>query len=180
MLREKRREEFKTTEIKRDENENILSTFLSKVFLAVFPRNTLTLSAILSTEKNYYTSHANSSGVHSGRTRVILFFIDQLPRQFLQSIHSSSTTACSFFHHFFFFFFTTFSCIEPCGMPMLRRHEGSRESRRTFVLRGKNYFLNQLAVTSSLKTLKSAYLKCVVRSKRRRVYSSSTEYVWLL
>ena len=79
-----------------------------------------------------------------------------------------------------FFFFTTFSCIEPCGMPMLRRHEGSRESRRTFVLRGKNYFLNQLAVTSSLKTLKSAYLKCVVRSKRRRVYSSSTEYVWLL
>lgn len=102
MLREKRREEFKTTEIKRDENENILSTFLSKVFLAVFPRNTLTLSAILSAEKNYYTSHANSSGVHSGRTRVILFFIDQLPRQFLQSIHSSSTTAYSFFHHFFF------------------------------------------------------------------------------
>lgn len=108
MLREKRREEFKTTEIKRDENENILSTFLSKVFLAVFPRNTLTLSAILSTEKNYYTSHANSSGVHSGRTRVILFFIDQLPRQFLQSIHSSSTTACSFFHHFFFFFLPRF------------------------------------------------------------------------
>lgn len=105
MLREKRREEFKTTEIKRDENENILSTFLSKVFLAVFPRNTLTLSAILSTKKSYYTSHANSSGVHSGRTRVILFFIDQLPRQFLQSIHSSSTTACSFFQHFFFFFF---------------------------------------------------------------------------
>lgn len=178
MLREKRREEFKTTEIKRDENENILSTFLSKVFLAVFPRNTLTLSAILSAEKNYYTSHANSSGVHSGRTRVILFFIDQLPRQFLQSIHSSSTTAYSFFHHFFFF--ATFSCIEPCGMPMLRGQEGFRESRRTFVLRGKNYFLNQLAVASSLKILKTAYLKRVVRSKRRRVYSSGTEYMWLL
>lgn len=37
--------------------------------------------------------------------------------------------------------------------------------------------INQLAVAIYLK---SVHLKCVAKSKQRRVYSSSTAYVWLL
>lgn len=35
-------------------------------------------------------------------------------------------------------------------------------------------------VTISLKTLKSVYVKRVAKSKLWRVYSSNTEYAWLL
>lgn len=45
------------------------------------------------------------------------------------------------FSNIFSFFFCHVFMHRTMCMPMLRRHEGSRESRRTFVLRGKIIFL---------------------------------------